>query len=153
MKQLAVIMLSLLTGCTTAPPRSSVVLPETEAARFRDLCSRPGVPAFQGTWTPTPADITAMESRFRRLRRTKSRECCVLGFSVDRLEKFDLQYVGVMINSQKFIYINAACSATRDAQWSTRAYSSVCDGGGCYWGALYDVEKGQFSHIASNGSA
>lgn len=151
MKRTAAIILLLVVGCTSSPPRSSVVLAETEAVRFRGMCSRPGVPEFQATWTPTPADVTLMESRFRRLRRTKSHECCIAGFRVGRLEKFDLQYVGVIIGSRRFIYINAACSEVRDAQWSNRAYTSVCDGGWCYWGALYDVENGRFNHVASNG--
>ena len=35
---------------------------------------------------------------------------------------------------------------------AVEALVDACDGGPCYWGALYDPETGRFSELAFNGS-
>jgi len=91
-----------------------------------------------------------MESRFSRLLRLESEHCCVLGGRIERMETYRLQYVGLVVAGRKLVYVNAFCSAPPPA-WDSTALVDACDGGPCYWGALYDPETGRFSELAFNG--
>jgi hypothetical protein len=149
---IAAILLGI--SCASGPgePIRTALLPADQAAAFEDLCSRSGIARFERGWDPEPADIRRMESSFRQLSRMKATKCCFLRGRIGKLNDFSLQYVGVVAGGRKYIYVNAACGASDDL-WDTRAFASVCDGGTCHWGALYDIERGRFTELAINGSA
>lgn len=131
-------------------PDRSVILPGTEAPAFRTLCSRPGLQSFEGTWELRQEEVDRMESRYGRLEKLRSSSCCILRERVRDINAYYRQYVGVVLRGRRFIYINAYAAESSNTL-SDQPEVQVCDGGGSYWGALYDVEKGRFEELAFNG--
>ena len=125
-----------------------VVLPESAADQVKQLCSRPGPPSFDGVWKPTEADIRAMESRLSRIADLRT-ESGIIDVRIKHADRYSRQYVGVIIENRKFIFINAFCDDSPPTYWRERVVD-VCDGG-CSWGVVYDVETGKFSHLEMNG--
>jgi hypothetical protein len=125
-----------------------VILPETEAEHAKKLCSRPGPPEFQGTWKPSDGEIQTMESRLSRISRLRT-ESGIAGVQIKHPDRYYRQYLGIVIDNRKFIFINALCEDKPPESWS-QVLTDVCDGG-CYWGVVYDVETGEFSHLEMNG--
>ncbi|HQO19710.1 MAG TPA: hypothetical protein PLA03_05035 [Acidobacteriota bacterium] len=134
---------------------NQAVVLEERMAYHRNIiqpCSRTAPPAFEGTWTPTKEEIEIMEKHFNKLQRLKASECCLPRFNIDPIDQYFLQYVGILVNGKKLIYINAVQNKNiKDEDKYTP--QGACDGETCCWGVLYDPEKHKFFHLAINGSA
>jgi len=126
------------------------LLPETEADHAKQLCSRPGPPKFQATWKPTESDIQTMESRLSRISRLRTRSG-IVGVQIEHPDRYYRQYLGIIIDGHKFIFINAFCDDKPPEFWR-ETLIDVCDGG-CSWGVVYTVATGKFSHLEMNGVA
>ena len=148
------VLLTALSACSSFHLISgrSIVLSPSSAPSFRQLCSRPGLPNFEDTWSPSPADIDRMERDFARLRRLRSRGCCLTNWRIRDINSYYRQYVGVVVNGRLCIYINAFPVEPGNDLTSMPA-THWCDGGDSYWGALYDVERRVFLELAFNGLA
>jgi len=133
--------------------QQSIVLDEQMAYHKNILnpCSRTAPPTFQGTWTPTQEDIAKMEANFRRLQRLKATECC-LRTRIESINTYFLQYVGIVVDGKKLIYINAIDKSDADKN-SNNVPHDWCDGGPGCWGCLYDPATKKFFHLAINGIA
>lgn len=129
----------------------SVVLPQKAANEIRHLCSRPGPPKFDSTWQITEADVKNMEANLSRITQLKSASG-IRGMRLEHPEAFYRQYVGIVVGKRKLIYINAFCEKSAGVDWHT-SLISVCDGGSCFWGAVYDPATGEFSDLQMNGMA
>ena len=141
-----------LLSCSLAMAQTQprwTLLPETEAQHAKQLCSRPS-PEFQGTWKPGESDIQTMESRLSRVSQLRARSG-IIGTQIQHPARYYRQYLGIIIKNRKFIYINGLCEEKPPASWR-ETLADVCDGG-CYWGVVYDVATGKFSHIEMNGIA
>jgi hypothetical protein len=77
-----------------------------------------------------------------------------------RLSEYCRQYVGVISNGRKVIYINALpVSGAEDnaidpedrMQWKKEP-AIVCDGGPEFWGAEFDLLAKEFLHPEGNGA-
>jgi hypothetical protein len=126
----------------------SVVLPESTAQRLSQLCSRPGPPAFEGTWLPSESDVKVMESNFSKIASLKS-SSGYLGAQIKHPEKYNRQYVGIIIKEKKWIYINGICNDDPPEWWKEKLID-VCDGG-CNWGVIYNTATREFSNLEMNG--
>lgn len=149
-------VITLFLSCTKVhfDHNQAIVLDERMAyhRNITQPCSRTGPPAFEGTWTPTEEVITSMEKHFNRLHKLKASECCLPRFNIDPIDQYFLQYVGVIINGKKLIYINAVpYKDIKDKDKFTP--QGGCDGETCCWGVLYDPDMEKFFHLAINGSA
>ena len=89
-----------------------------------------------------------MESRLSRIADLRT-ESGIIGVRIKHADRYSRQYVGVIIENRKFIFINAFCDDSPPTYWRERVVD-VCDGG-CSWGVVYDVETGKFSHLEMNG--
>jgi hypothetical protein len=74
------------------------------------------------------------------------------------IDKYYFQYVGIVINGKKLIYINAF-KVNNEYElerfykgWKTDPVS-VRDGGPSFWGAQFDLDKSEFSDLYMNGSS
>jgi len=123
------------------------VLPESEAEEATKLCSRPGAPKFDGTWKPTAADVRSLETRLSRISDLRD----VSGARVAHPDRYYRQYIGILVKKRKLIYINALCESFIHED-SAERFTNMCDGGNCFWGAVYDVSTEQFSDLNMNGS-
>ncbi len=145
------VLILLLPSTSLAQAKTrAVVLPETSADQVKQLCSRPGPPKFSGPWKPTEADIQTMESHFMRIADLRT-ESGIVGVRIDHPDRNYRQYLGIMIENRKFIFINAFCDDKPPEDWLNRVVD-ICDGG-CSWGVVYEVATGKFSHLEMNGVA
>ena len=136
-------------------PGRSAALPPGAAQMLR-LCSRPA-PAFEDSWKLHDADVEQLERDLPRLMRSQARGCCFRGASVDDVDAYFRQYIGLIINGRRYIYINAfpvGSSGRRPGRippphWQRDPYD-VCDGGS-HWGVLYDVTSRRFTDLSFNG--
>jgi hypothetical protein len=82
----------------------------------------------------------------------------LLGGVIKNIKDYCFQYVGLVINNKKYIYINAfQIESAHDLDsfykdWKTSPVI-VCDGGDSFWGVLYDLETGLFTKLSINGAA
>jgi hypothetical protein len=145
---------------TTALPRRgnlSTVLPESAAQLLAHPCSRSGPPRFEKTWFPTPAEVQALESRLDRISSLRS-VGLVQQQRIENPSQYHRQYVGIVVGERKLIYINAFCDNPEDVvvrqggDWRQHPID-VCDGGDCFWSAVYDPLSGEFSDLQVNGIA
>ncbi|AVQ07428.1 TPA: hypothetical protein HH295_17270 [Xanthomonas vasicola pv. zeae] len=145
-----------LAGCATTQGPTSVptnlkngqswiITRQGVAEQVLQTCSRdspakhPG--QISGYWAPSHQQVEQLEARQDALTPT-----------IAQPRAFDRQYVGVVIQGQRLIYINAfKLPNTPEVKPATEAIQ-VCDGGSMFWGALYDPQTGAFSQIAVNGS-
>ncbi|AZR22613.1 hypothetical protein [Xanthomonas vasicola] len=145
-----------LAGCATTQGPTSVptnlkngqswiITRQGVAEQVLQTCSRdspakhPG--QISGYWAPSHQQVEQLEARQDALTPT-----------IAQPRAFDRQYVGVVIQGQQLIYINAfKLPNTPEVKPATEAIQ-VCDGGSMFWGALYDPQTGAFSQIAVNGS-
>lgn len=89
-----------------------------------------------------------MESRLSRISRLRT-ESGIVGVRIENPGRYHRQYLGIVIENRKFIFINAFCDDKPPEYWR-ETIVDVCDGG-CSWGVVYDVATGEFSHLEMNG--
>ena len=135
-------------------PRHSIALNDTTGDRLLRQCSRLTPKNTSDFWTPTEKEIQLLEEKFKRVLKLKT-------FNKQRisnLNKFAFQYLGVTIDGKRFIYVNAFCIGDKNddskfqmhEKWKTDPIV-MCDGGDCYWGVLFDLDKLKFKDLAING--
>ena len=89
-----------------------------------------------------------MEKHFPEIKKLVVIEGYSAGKTVADPEKYFMQYVGIVLNGKKLIYINAFPDPGPDGYWKEHTIS-ICDGGNS-WGVLYDPTTGQFFDLAIN---
>ena len=134
-----------------SPDTEWVLLPSASAEELTSQCSRWSPSNFEDTWEPAASDIRALEERLHKVERLRAKQCCVLRGRVRDVHDYYRQYVGIVLNGKKLIYVNAFHRDSRVEDWSTPVI--FCDGGEAHWGVLFDPERGKFSDLAFNGFA
>jgi hypothetical protein len=100
-------------------------------------------------WTPGEAQINDLEKALPAYLRDAAQKR-----SADLWQKvapYKRQYIGIVLDDQQLIYLNAMCSVDDD-RWQTRPMI-VMDGGDCFFNVTYDPASGQFSDLSINGNA
>jgi hypothetical protein len=124
-----------------------VVLPEKEALKLTEPCSRPFPRGLSGYWELGDAEIARAEMRFQEalrqeLRRLPSDERdAVPGV-------YYAQYAGFFREKHKVIYVNAVGDGEG---WRDRA-SLICDGGVMSFGAVLDLDRDSVDSFEFNGT-
>lgn len=117
-------------------------------------CSRISPGPVEDLWTPTDAEVDALENDLILL---VARELGEAGQSPSP-GGYYRQYAGFVIGGQRVIYVNGvdetaierAPDAAHPFDWRTQAVQ-ICDGGAITFGAEYNPATRQFSHFAFNG--
>jgi hypothetical protein len=143
----AICLIVLLCLSAFAQREKSTLLPASEAKNVTHQCSRPSPEKFSDTWRPSKAEIKEMEANFSQIKRLRVEECCIQGAQVENPEEFYMQYIGIIVNGDKLIYINAF--AGHSEGWKEVAVT-ICDGGNA-WGVLYNPNTKKFYGLAMNG--
>ena len=123
-----------------------VIVPQDKA---RDFYGSSSVTAY---FTPSRDDVLAAESQLQEYLEEKTPQSLGFPFVPDLgqdLANYKRQYVGIILNGKKKIWLNFFCNAL-NANWRQMPYS-VLGGGGCYFNLLYDIESGAFSDLWVNG--
>jgi hypothetical protein len=131
----------------------SVILNDNQAVKdIIKPCSRPGPPAFQSSWPLTRKDARELEVNLPKISRLGEGNGNTAR-QIKNIGQYHRQYVGIVIDGRRLIYINAFSSVLSDALdafWRNKIIN-VCDGGEAFWGAVYDPLTHTFSHLAING--
>ncbi|MBS0179127.1 MAG: hypothetical protein JSR20_10250 [Nitrospira sp.] len=168
------------TPCSaTEPSTPFTVLEGRHAQQLAQPCSRAKPPAFQDTWQPSEEEIKELEERLSLLQHLKSSLCCHRDGRIKSVHAYYRQYVGIVVDGRKLIYINAFeirslsedhangevlcrefqphrsdCIRNFDQaheRWRQEPITA-CDGGDSFWGAIYNPQSKDFSDLAFNGA-
>lgn len=79
--------------------------------------------------------------------------CCIKSVRVRDVRDYYRQYVGIVVNGRKLIYISAFAMrlAEHGYDWWRRKPALACVGGEAFGGVLYDPLSKAFSQLAFNG--
>jgi hypothetical protein len=162
-KRLIVALLALTAACTPAPAPAphpapspfaadtAVVFAADKAVELTEQCSR-AVPApVAGTWTPSDAQIAALEPALGAL----LGEQLHAQWPNDRISASDYrrQYGGLIVGGRRIIYVNGFRPDDDNELDTWRTWPmAICDGGPVQFGVEYDVASGEFANFAFNGA-
>ena len=130
---------------TTLVPNGFEIMTGTEREVVLTQCSR-AAPEAKGFWSPTAADIRALERRLPSYLARQQGNRPSIGTPYYR------HYVGVTHDGRRSIYLSAFPVGTAEPDWRRHA-QIVCDGGNVFWGVEYDPLTKQFTNLSVNGEA
>ncbi|MEQ9376067.1 MAG: hypothetical protein RIG68_12860 [Imperialibacter sp.] len=117
-------------------------------------CSRPAPDNVQAFWKINRADRLVLEQHLKAIRKEKS-DYGRDGSVIAEFDSYALQYLGVTIKGQRYIYINALRISKKSADEEYPNWRScvirVCDGGQAYWGVLFNLKTKSFEQLYFNG--
>lgn len=142
----------------TAPllrPEQRTILSGAEALKLAHQCSRASPGPVESQWTPTEAQIAALEPTLASVIAAHLQAAGSQASPGD----YYRQYAGFVIHGRRVIYINGVEHSAIENEpnpdhpfdWRTQAVQ-ICDGGPITFGVEYDVETTYFSVFAFNGS-
>lgn len=140
-------------SCAPAPISQSFTAPAAvfDGERARELteqCSRPSPGPVEGVWTPSEAQIAAMEPA---LRARIDEELTQANVEEDPSE-YIRQYGGLIIGGKRVIYTHGFLQRIDDPDEAWRTHPMViCDGGPITFGVEYDPATQTFANFAFNG--
>ncbi len=138
-------------------PQFMGVISVENGKKVMKQCSRSTPVRAKGFFIPTKKEISNLLQNFKKVLSMKSEDCCVIGGSINELDDYGYQLIGVRIKKEKFIYLNAySVNIIKEenkesfSQWIQ--YPIVyCDGYDSFWGVLFNIETGEFNKLAING--
>jgi hypothetical protein len=161
------------TACapTTAPPSTGTVQEQAASLWVADTrtvltgdaalgltqqCSRISPGPVESVWTPTPAQLDALEDELI-LFLSRQLEAAGIGRSPGDYYR---QYAGFVVGGRQIIYVNGVGASAIDVEpipyhpfdWHTQA-TQICDGGPITFGVEYDVATHSFANFSFNGDA
>lgn len=100
--------------------------------------------SVDGYWFPSRSEVLEAEKRLpdffaKAKKRPKG-----------GLETFNRQYMGIVVQGRKILYISFFSKTSIDMDWK-REPAKVFDGGDIFWRIEYDPESGTFSNYQANG--
>lgn len=105
----------------------------------------------EGAWTPTGADVAALEAALPDFLRTAQDSHLHPDPPIwERAPDYYRQYLGMVENGEQVIYANFFCS--EHDNWQEQIVF-VLDGGDCYFQVKYNPHSGEFYDLMVNGEA
>ncbi len=111
-------------------------------------------PPSTAAWLPSQEEVEELEARLPQF--LESQNLSIAREIRDSLASYRRQYLGVVQESRRVIYVNAFCSHSRaddDTEQWKQVYVFVMDGGACYFQVCYDPETKRFFRFTVNGVA
>lgn len=144
----------LLAGIVQADDKAAekrwTLLADDQAAIVIHQCTRESPIAIQDVWVPEAPVIQKLNASLPDITKLRSTLCCGAGERVTDIDRFHLQYAGLIIEGRRLIYINALPLDSAYGDWRNTAVLA-CDTSRDFWGVLYDPATGVFSDLAFNG--
>lgn len=145
-----------LKGGSPRPPNPPVLLrhkpdrallPEAEITAYAKLFAAPK--SRVETWEPTVAEIEGLEDNLPQVT-ALSRQNPDPDRHLENPDQYFRQYLAVVIDGKKDIFVNSLCSVEQTKDWRKRL--TIPSGGGkCFWHAVYDPATRKFSDLIVNG--
>lgn len=103
-------------------------------------------------WTPAKYDILALEDGVNAFLQANPDRFYSEGAPVwERLDGYNRQYVGIILDDRKIVYANFFCDSV-GTDWR-KDFVFVLDGGDCYFQFKYDPVSKEFFDLQVNGEA
>lgn len=110
------------------------------------------VPEAEGVWTPTAADVAALEADLIPYLHTAENPWLRPEPPIwERVPDYKRQYLGILEDGEQVIYANFFCDAY-SGEWREELVL-VSDGGDCFFQVKYNVATGEFYDLSVNGEA
>lgn len=123
-----------------------VIIPREKAKDFMKAFS--GIEEKE-SWTPGKDDVLKLEEKIESyLKKAAVKRSPQLW---SKLAPYKRQYLGLMRNNRRVIYVNFFCDAFKK-DWKTVPVA-VNDGGDCFFNVTYDVDRTTFDDLQVNGEA
>jgi hypothetical protein len=129
----------------------AVVLPEAEGFKVAHPCSRYAPAQIMSVWRPDPAAIGRFEQALAPLVQGALERSPLLRKPAWSSDSYYRQYVGVVVNGRRLVYVNAfrPIGGRLPQSWEIQLVNA-CDGGELFFGAEFDVETGRVQNLAFN---
>ncbi|HWJ30254.1 MAG TPA: hypothetical protein VNS32_27205 [Flavisolibacter sp.] len=137
---------------TFTPNREYIVKPLNQANMLKQ-CSRSTPSSLEGYWLVDSNAVQSLHNNFKKIQKLKP-DCCIgIGWRIADLNYYAFQYLGIILDGNKYIYVNAFPNQNfrEGKEIPLDRLIDVCDGGTGFWGVLFDVGAGTFSHLSVNG--
>jgi hypothetical protein len=124
----------------------SAVLPDVEARKLKDTCSR-GLVHFDDTWRLGNDVVCGLNEKLQQLSNvTKSH--------AERRQllpphRYHFQYIGIVVRGRRLVYVNAISGDMVREDWRT-VFADICGGGPGAWSVLYDPASRAFVDLWIN---
>ena len=149
------LILQLVTACSSPmqPIQGErwVIFPAEQASEqgFGDWLVTNGQTAEY--WTPSENDVVALEDGLGAYLQNNP-DRFYGGTPVwERLDDYNRQYIGMVLDGKKIIYANYFCDST-ETDWR-KDFVFVMDGGDCFFQFKYDMDSAEFFDLQVNGVA
>lgn len=137
-------------GDSAFAANTSTIFAGEKALELTEPCSRTPPGPIDGTWTPTQAEIDAMEPALAQLVSETLRTQWPETTDVD-IAAYHRQYGGLVLGGRRVIYVNGFRLNEQDTDVWRDFPHIICDGGPIMFGAEYDPETRTFGNFAFNG--
>ena len=103
-------------------------------------------------WQPTEVDIEGAEAGLSQISSLRAENWGKRNIRIDHPEQNFRQYIGVVRNGKRQIYVNAICAHLLSSfpNWRTGLIQAD-DGGSCFWQAFYDPAEKKYMVLRING--
>lgn len=103
-------------------------------------------------WTPTEENVIALENDLASFLEENPDRFYNSDTPVwERLDEYNRQYVGIVLDGKQIIYANYFCDSV-EIDWR-KDFVFVMDGGDCFFQFKYDVDAATFFDLQVNGNA
>lgn len=103
-------------------------------------------------WTPAEEDVLALQSGLSSFLEQNPDRFNSLDKPVwERLDDYNAQYTGIILNGKRVIYANYLCDSAQ-LEWKDN-FVFVADGGDCFFQFQYDVDNVEYFDLQVNGNA
>ena len=102
-------------------------------------------------WTPSENDVVTLENELGSYLQNNSDRFEGQKTPIEeRLDEYNRQYIGIILEGKKIIYANYFCDSVQD--WG-KDFVFVMDGGDCFFQFKYDADTAEFFDLQVNGNA
>ena len=150
------VLFLFLAACTLQPASNLegddwVVFSAETAKKYQTLSWLfSGEPEY---WSPTIADVRTLEKGLPAyLQDNQSAFYMTQTLVWERLNEYNRQYVGVVLDGKKVIYGNYLCKDAEITGWKEQLIY-VADGGACFFQFKFEPSTGRFFDLMVNGNA
>lgn len=103
-------------------------------------------------WTPTEQNVLDLENEVAAFLQENSDRFYSQDTPVwERLDEYERQYVGLILDGKNIVYANYFCNST-GTDWK-QDFVFIMDGGACYFQFKYDADSGELFDLQVNGEA
>lgn len=148
----------ILQSCDTTDyqfiPKQFTVIHDSLGKQLVRQCSRPSPSDVTQFFTLSESEINTLHQNFKKINKLEPVEAAFKELRITTIENYAYQYVGIIRNDKKYIYINSfrkERALTTPHDWK-RLPMIICDGGPHIWGVLFDLNEVCFSELHMNGS-